>query len=193
VFVIVKLDEGEVFAGTVPKSITFDESKSNGTTQFKGTLIIDNGLVLSDCSDQWNCNLCGNDLPFWIPFENGDSFDFQFQQPNQITEVICENGFLPEAFLSNENAAFATFGIYTCCDDQPLIIDEEIIDAIVEQQYIGSFNSYDYAGNLTVNPIQMIRFRLWAIADFLEFQELEQMQGRLLQHIFQQQVLKIVG
>ncbi len=139
-----------------------------------GKLVIENGLLLCDCADQWNCNLCGNDLPFWIPFEAGDTFDFQFQQPNEITQVSCENGFLPEGLLSLNDAAFATFGIYSCCDDQALEIDKEMIDAIVVQSYIGSFNSYDYAGNLSVKPIQMIRFRLDAIAAFLEAQGLDQ-------------------
>lgn len=137
-------------------------------------LIVENGLLLCDCADQWNCNLCGTDLPFWIPFEAGDTFDFQFQQPNEITQVSCENAFLPEALLSTEDASFATFGIYSCCDDQALEITKEMIDAIVVQSYIGSFNSYDYAGNLSVKPIQMIRFRLDAIAAFLEAQGLDQ-------------------
>jgi hypothetical protein len=141
-------------------------------------LITTNGFVLCDCDDSWNCNLCANDQPFWIPFEsaaplNGDTFDFQFQQVDEVTEVECINGWLPSNLLSPTNTAFATFEIRTCCDDEPLDLTEQMFDAIAPLNYVGSYNTTDYLGNVTASPIQMIRFNLNAIRQYLEAEERE--------------------
>lgn len=141
-------------------------------------LVATNGLVLCNCDDSWNCNLCANDQPFWIPFESAlpavsDTIDFQFQQPDEITGVECMNGWLPESLLQPTYTAFATFDIRTCCDDTPLEIDEEMFGAIVSQQYVGSYNYTDYSGNVFTVPIQMIRFNLNAIRLYLEEAGLE--------------------
>ena len=138
-----------------------------------GDLIATNGIVLCDCGDSWNCNLCGNDLPFWIPYEDNDTFDFQFQQPDEITGVECMNSWLPANLLSPINTAFATFEILTCCDDTALTITEEMLDAIAPNRYVGSYTITDYSGNEKQNPIQMIRFNLNAIRLFLEAEGLE--------------------
>lgn len=138
-----------------------------------GGLIITNGFVLCNCDDSWNCNLCGNDMPFWIPYQQGDTFDFQFQQPYEINEVGCEHGWLPTNLLSPTNTAFATFAIKTCCDDTELLIDNDMFDAISNLNYVGTYNQTNYGGNTSVNPIQMIRFNLDAIRQFLEAEGLE--------------------
>jgi hypothetical protein len=136
-------------------------------------LIATNEFVLCDCNDSWNCNLCGNSLPFWIPYTDDDTFDFQFQQPNKITEVSCEHGWLPHNLVSPTNGTFASFEIRTCCDDEPLIIDEEMFEAIVQEHYVGTYNQTDYSGNVTINQIQAIRFNMRSIRLYLEDQGLE--------------------
>lgn len=130
-------------------------------------LIAENGLVLCDCGDSWNCNLCLNDVPFWIPFEAGDTIDFQFQQPDEIGNVDCENGWLPTDLLTPGVTTFATFEIRSCCDDEVLEISEEMFDVIAPNHYVGEYTSTDYAGNQLTNPIQMIRFNLGAIQTYM--------------------------
>ena len=129
-------------------------------------LILENGLILCDCGDSWNCNLCPSDVPFWIPFETGDRFDFQFQQPNELN-VGCESGWLPSDLVGPTDTAFATFEIRGCCDDQALEITEEMFAVIAPNHYNGFFNSTDYAGNVSTHPIQMIQFNLTAIATYM--------------------------
>lgn len=129
-------------------------------------LILENGLILCDCGDSWNCNLCANDVPFWIPFEVGDTFDFQFQQPDELP-VGCENGWLPTDLLEPFNTSFATFEIRGCCDDLPLEITNEMFGIIAPNHYVGAYTSTDYLGNVSNNPIQMIRFNLAAIETYM--------------------------
>lgn len=130
------------------------------------SLGVDNGLILCSPQDSWNCNLCANDVPFWIPFETGDTFDFQFQQPMK-GNFNCENGWLPTDLLSPTEAAFASFEIRTCCSDTPLEITEEMFSVIADKQFVGVYETTDYLGNVTEQPIQMIRFDLTAIATYL--------------------------
>lgn len=136
-------------------------------------LIIENGLVNCSCDDSWNCNLCANDVPFWIPFELGDTFDFQFQQPDELFNIDCMNGWLPSSLLGPTNTAFATFEIRSCCDDQVLEIDEELFALIAPNHYVGNYTTTDYLGNTTMNPIQMIRFNLAAISAAMIAQNLD--------------------
>jgi hypothetical protein len=136
------------------------------------SLGVNNGLILCGPTDSWNCKLCSNDVPFWIPFEQGDTFDFQFRQPNKMT-VSCENGWLPTDLLSPSDFAFASFEIRTCCSDTPLTITNEMFSIIAPEQFVGQFETTDFAGNVTVNPIQMIRFDLTAIATYLVAEEFE--------------------
>jgi hypothetical protein len=146
----------------------------NSVCGFCGNLIVTNGLVLCDASDSWNCNLCGNDLPFWIPYQQGDTIDFQFHQPYNMSEINCDHGWYPENLLSPANdTALASFEILTCCDDEPLTITEEMFDVIAPFKYIGEHITYDYSGNQTITPIQMIRFNLNAIRLYLEQEGLE--------------------
>lgn len=130
-------------------------------------LIATNGLVLCNCNDSWNCKLCLNDVPFWIPFEDGDTIDFQFQQPNDIKEPPCESGWLPSDLVGLADTAFATFEIRSCCDDQALEITKEMFDIIAPNYYVGDYVVTDYTGNQTINPIQMIRFNLSAIQTYM--------------------------
>lgn len=137
-----------------------------------GDLIATNGFILCDCEDSWNCNLCGNDMPFWIPYQDGDTIDFQFHQPN-ATNNQCESGWLPANLLTIVNTAFATFEILTCCDDTSLVITEEMFQAIVPNSYVTNYTTTDYSGNEFTEPIQIIRFNLNAIRQYLQTAGLE--------------------
>lgn len=136
-------------------------------------LILDNGFVLCNCNDSWNCKLCLNDIPFYIPFELGDTFDFQFQQPDELFNIDCMNGWLPSSLLGPSNTAFATFEIRSCCDDQVLNIDSELFELIAPNHYVGNYTITDYVGTTTVYPIQLIRFNLAAISAAMIAQNLD--------------------
>jgi len=130
-------------------------------------LIATNGLVLCDCNDSWNCKLCLNDVPFWIPIEPGDTIDFQFQQPGDFEQRGCDFGWLPTDLLTPGVTTFATFEIRACCDDTPLEITEEMFPIIAPEHYVGDSLTTDYLGNEIANPIQMIRFNLSAIQTYM--------------------------
>lgn len=133
---------------------------------------INNGFLLCSPQDSWNCNLCGNDRPFWIPFIEGDFFDFQFQQPNRLP-VSCENGWLPTDLLSPTEQSFASFEIRTCCENIKLEITEEMFEVIAHDQFVGKYTVTDYSGNDNTYDIQQIRFNLGAIATYLQAEGLE--------------------
>jgi hypothetical protein len=130
--------------------------------------IVNNGLILCDCSDSWNCNLCANDSAFWIPFESGDSFDFQFQQPYQIKDNSKFFGWTYPGLQSPLDEGFCSFEIYSCCNDEPIrVSNEETFDSLFLDAYVGTYSTSDYSGAESTNSIQQIRFDLDAIANLV--------------------------
>jgi hypothetical protein len=129
--------------------------------------IVNNGLILCDCSDSWNCNLCGNDAAFWVPFEFGDTFDFQFQQPYQIKDSTLYGWTYPG--LENPfDLGFCSFEIFSCCDDTPIRISKiQEFESLFTDAFVGEYTSSDYAGNETINSIQQIRFNLDRVLKFV--------------------------
>lgn len=132
-----------------------------GSNTFCSNLIVGNGLVMCDCGDSWNCNLCGNDGPFWIPFQNGDSYTFQFQQPQTIVQP--NDGWAANGTSWSSNAQFT---ITTCCGNE-ITIDDRTFGSIVINQFIGEFQTTQVGGTATISPIQQIQFDLYAIAELL--------------------------
>lgn len=127
--------------------------------------IVNNGLILCDCSDSWNCNLCANDSAFWIPFESGDTFDFQFQQPYQIKDNSKFYGWTYPGLSAPFDEGFCSFEIFSCCNDEPVRVSElEVFESLFTDAFVGNYTSTDYAGNETTSSIQQIRFDLAAIA-----------------------------
>jgi hypothetical protein len=128
-------------------------------------LYLNNGLW--SCNDQllWNCDLCGNDLPFWIPFTDGDTFDFQFQQ--QTYSIACDHAFYPENLLTGGTTAAVSYEIRLCCDDEVFELTEVMHNNIVEEEYVGTFITNNLNGTTNEAPIQMVRINLEAIKDYL--------------------------
>lgn len=119
------------------------------------------------CNEQllWNCSLCGNDQPFWIPFTDGDTFDFQFQQ--LFYSINCDHAFYPDDLVSGGNTAAVSYEIFACCNDEPIAVTEQMHNNIFEDQYVGTFSKNDYAGNTQSYPIQIARVNLSTIASYL--------------------------
>ena len=136
-----------------------------GTVGDCSRLIVGDGLVLCDCGESVNCNLCGNDQPFWNPVEFGDTYTFQFQQPITATFGL-NNGWTSSQTLSTLDG-FAYFEIRTCCDDQLVDFDPELFDIFVLNKYVGRFETYAYNGTTIQNDIQQIEFDLSAIAAYM--------------------------
>jgi hypothetical protein len=135
-----------------------------GTVSNCSRLIVGDGLVLCDCGDSVNCNLCGNDTPFWNPVEFGDTFTFQFQQPNFTT--FNNDGWTSFTML-DILSGMAYFEIRTCCDDQLVEFDPSLFDTFVLNQFVGRFETFAYNGTEIRNEIQQIEFDLSAIAAYL--------------------------
>jgi hypothetical protein len=105
--------------------------------------------------------LCGNDGPFWIPFQNGDSYTFQFQQPQTIVDK--NDGWAANGTSWSSNAQFT---ITTCCGKE-IEINDRTFGSIVINQFIGEFQTTQVGGTATISPIQQIQFDLYAIAELL--------------------------
>lgn len=134
-------------------------------------IAMSSGFINCDDESLWNCNLCGNDMPFWIPFTDGDTFDFQFQQPFYST--FCDKAFFPENLITGATTAAVSYEIHLCCDDSILNLTELMHINIVEEQYVGEFIQTEYNGVNTSYPIQMVRFNLEAIKDYIELLDKE--------------------
>jgi hypothetical protein len=134
-------------------------------------LILQNGLWSCNELDSWNCNLCGNDLPFWIPFTDGDTFDFQFHQMGYTTNA--DHAFYPENLISGSDTAAVSVEIHLCCDDTIFELTEEMWSNVMEQEYVGTYNTQDYLNVTYANPIQMVRINLEAIKIYMEIQDID--------------------
>jgi hypothetical protein len=134
-----------------------------GSNEDCSRTIVNNGLILCECSDTWNNDLCGNDLPFCYQFRDGDVYTFQFQQPNISSAT---DGWASDGTLISTDP-FAYFEIYKCCDDELILVDQTLFDEIVLNQFVGSFELPNFSGVLFENQIQQIQFDLGAIADYL--------------------------
>jgi hypothetical protein len=111
-------------------------------------LTVNNGLNLCDTEDSWNCNLCGNDLPYSNLIAPGDPLQFQFQQPDLI------NGNSPLTDWTNA-IGWDPFGVVTgiirdCCTNEPL--EQGGGAAPVEtyysiKNYVGIYGCKNYSGS----------------------------------------------
>lgn len=130
-----------------------------GSNTFCSDMIVNNGLILCDCNDSWNCNLCGNDSPFWVPFQTGDTYTFQFQQ------IFKPNGgwYTPNTSYGGS----ARFSITTCCKENTISIDDELFQKFVVNSFVGEFQTIQVGGIEVLTPIQQIEFDLYAIAEYL--------------------------
>jgi hypothetical protein len=136
-------------------------------TEDCSTLMVNNGIGLCDCSDTWNANCCGNDTPFLIPFQEGDTIDFQFQQNLNSALSGVPDGWVSAGTLATRAGA-AYFEIRTCCDDTLIEVDDSAWDAIVKECYVGSFETILFDASVQSTPVQMIRFDLFEILDLIK-------------------------
>lgn len=114
--------------------------------------LVNNGVILCDCEDSYNCNLCGNDRPYFMPIIPGDPLMFQFQQ-------IDPKGQDPvTAFDLWGTDLFANGFVKDCCsgeywggNENPTSITTAALD-----HGTGVFPVYGYDGTITWKNIQLI-------------------------------------
>jgi hypothetical protein len=117
---------------------------------------VNNGLILCDPEDSWNCNLCGNDLPYFSPVRETDPMMFQFQQWDYI------NGQSP-TFNWNTAAGWGVLvdgAVFDCCTDTA--IGGDILSYSLEN-FIGIYGDKQYNGQVDWTNIQQISLDLAAI------------------------------
>lgn len=116
--------------------------------------VINNGLVLCQCGDSWNCNLCGNDLPYFNIVNPGDPMFFQFQQIDTL------NGNDPNGSFTYGwgSGGFVDGFIKDCCNGDYLESggNPVSITDYATNTFVGVFPITDYTGNTTWKNIQMI-------------------------------------
>ena len=89
------------------------------------------GNFMQNETDAWNCNLCGSDIPFYIPYVGGDIIPFQTQYTdlyNQPNDVLVA-GFL----TSTSSTHYIAVSLYDCCGN--LVTD--LIDEFSDSYHVG--------------------------------------------------------
>lgn len=115
-----------------------------------GETVINNGLILCDDTDSWNCNLCSNDLPYYNPILITDIIQFQFQQWDYMNGQYPWNG-------TDGWGTMCKAEVYDCCTDTPLLID---VLAFTTQNFVGIYNVKGYNGLDNWTNIQQIELDL---------------------------------
>lgn len=118
-----------------------------------GASAINNGLILCEQTDSWNCNLCGNDLPYYNPVLETDPFMFQFQQWDYY------NGQYPWTGTGGWGIS-AFVEVFDCCTDALITSD---INLISIGNFVGIYNTKGYNGLDNWTNIQQISFDLSSI------------------------------
>lgn len=120
--------------------------------------VVNNGLILCSCDTSFNCNLCGNDLPYWSPVLDDDILVFQFQQIDNFNGQD-PNGSFPYGWGAS---GFANGFVKDCCSDQYILSggNPKSVTNYATQSFVGVYPVYDYAGNVTWKNIQQIEIDL---------------------------------
>ena len=122
-----------------------------------GSAVINNGLILCECTDSWNCNLCGNDLPYFNIINPGENMVFQFQQIDGMNGND-PNGLFPYGWGTG---GFVDGFIKDCCNGEYLedgLGNPVSLTDYATKTFVGVFPVTDYIGNTTWKNIQMIEF-----------------------------------
>lgn len=147
--------------------------------------VVDNGLLACDCDSNWNCGLCGNDQPYFMPVVPGDDLFFQFQQIDTLNGVSKNTWTGEYGWMNNGNAdapteSFITGSIYDCCSNEPLLnpdtglpIQITTIAAINpktsdQNAYVGLYYTTDHKGVRTFHNIQGIQVNTELLKIFLD-------------------------
>lgn len=121
-----------------------------------GLAVVNNGMILCDCEQTWNCSSCGNDLPFHNLIQPGDPLMFQFQQIDLL------NGNDPNVPPTYGWGQFGFVDAYIkdCCSGDFLLDNLGSPISLTQyssENFVGMFASFDYKGDVTWKNIQQIK------------------------------------
>ncbi len=86
---------------------------------------------MQNATDAWNCNLCGSDLPFYIPYVEGDIIPFQTQVTDNYNQP---NSVLVAGFqTSTSTSHYVVVSLYDCCGN----LVSEFIDDFSDSYHVG--------------------------------------------------------
>lgn len=116
-------------------------------------LTVNNGLLLCSELESWNCNLCGNDLPYNSPVEVGDSLYFQFQQQDTLNgnSPTLDGGGLWGNGYGWDEFGFVQGYIRDCCTGQrlqkPFVGGDAVVTDYSTNYFVGIFESTNFSGS----------------------------------------------
>jgi hypothetical protein len=115
---------------------------------------------MQNFNDAWNCNLCGSDLPFYIPYVEGDIIPFQTQVTdlyNQPNDVLVA-GF----FTTTSTSHYVQVSLFDCCGNEI----SKYIDVFSDDYYVaqslatGSIQTWFVNTGLFPNYLDCFRLRI---------------------------------
>lgn len=116
------------------------------------TLTANNGLLICSELESWNCNLCGNDLPYNSPVEVGDSLYFQFQQQDGLNgnSPTLDGGGLWGNGYGWSDVGLVQGYIRDCCTGEYLndnTGNPAVITSYSTNYFVGIFESTNFSGS----------------------------------------------
>jgi hypothetical protein len=150
-------DLGDSLSRIVCAEINILSCASNDPSNPCSTAVVNNGLLLCDCGDSVNCDLCGSDLPYFNPVLGDDDLYFQFQQIDNINGQDPAGLFLP----FGDSFGFVNGFVKDCCSGD-YVLDglgspKSIVAYSGGDNFVGVFPERDYQGNVTWLNLQSIR------------------------------------
>jgi len=145
-------------------NLIVDPCTGNGLQGDCPSTPVNNGLVICEQADSWNCNLCSNDLPYFNFVRTTDPFMFQFQQWDYV------NGQSPSLNPITGNwgqgkgwfSGMAAVEVKDCCTDTDLVLD---VPSIVLNSFVGMYDILDYNGLDKWTNVQQIQLDLQGLYD----------------------------
>lgn len=116
------------------------------------------GNFMQSFKDAWNCNLCGSDLPFYIPYVEGDIIPFQTQvtdnynQPNSVLVAGFET--------STSSSHYISVSLFDCCGNEISKYIDEFSDSYYVGQSLATGSIQTWFINTGLFPTGLDCFRL---------------------------------
>ncbi len=116
--------------------------------------------LMQNLRDAWNCNLCGSDLPFYIPYVEGDIIPFQ----TQVTDLYnMPNDVLVAGFFTTTSVShYVQVSLYDCCGNEI----SKYIDVFSDSYHVGqslatgSIQTFFVNTGLFPNDLDCFRLRI---------------------------------
>jgi len=110
-------------------------------------------------TDAWNCNLCGSDLPFYIPYVEGDIIPFQTQVTDNYNQP---NSVLIAGFqTSTSTSHYVVVSLYDCCGNLVSDFIDDFSDSYHVGQSLSTGSIQTWFVNTGLFPADLDCFRLY--------------------------------